>query len=98
MPSADRANSPEPVMQIRPQRRPNHARRVLRLYCIAIFLFLMAPLVVVFPISLSSAEYLQFPPPGFSLKWFERYFTSIAWIDATIQSIKIGLAVSVFSL
>jgi putative spermidine/putrescine transport system permease protein len=71
---------------------------VLRAYCALVVLFLMAPLLIVFPISLSSSEYLQFPPPGVSLKWFERYFTSIAWIDATIQSLKIGAAVSVASL
>jgi putative spermidine/putrescine transport system permease protein len=78
--------------------RRGGARWALRAYCAVVFLFLMAPLVIVFPISLSSAEYLQFPPPGLSLKWFERYFTSIAWIDATIQSLKIGAAVSLVSL
>ena len=31
-----------------------------------IYFFLMLPLLVVFPISLSSAPYMQFPPPGFS--------------------------------
>ena len=39
---------------------PPPARRRLH----AIYIFLMLPLVVVFPISLSSAPYMQFPPPG----------------------------------
>ena len=42
------------------------SRRALVVACAAIYLFLMLPLLVVFPISLSSAPYMQFPPPGFS--------------------------------
>jgi ABC-type spermidine/putrescine transport system permease subunit II len=90
--------SSETASPARPRPRARRGRWLLRVYVTAVFIFLMAPLVVVFPISLSSAEYLQFPPPGLSLKWFERYFTSIAWIDATIQSLKIGAAVSVAAL
>jgi len=90
--------SSDAVPKKRSQHRARCGRWLLRLYCAGVFVFLMAPLVVVFPISLSSAEYLQFPPPGLSLKWFERYFTSIAWIDATIQSLKIGAAVSTIAL
>ena len=32
--------------------------------------YLLAPLVVVVIISFSSAPFLQFPPPGFSLRWY----------------------------
>ena len=45
--------------------------------------FLMLPLLVLFPISFSSGSYLRFPPPGFSLKWYARYFDDPTWIDAT---------------
>ncbi len=90
--------SSETAAPARGRPRARRGRWLLRVYVTVVFVFLMAPLVVVFPISLSSAEYLQFPPPGLSLKWFERYFTSIAWIDATIQSLKIGVAVSAVSL
>ena len=90
--------SSETASPARPRPRARRGRWLLRVYVTAVFIFLMAPLVVVFPISLSSAEYLQFPPPGLSLKWFERYFTSIAWIDATIQSLKIGVSVSAAAL
>lgn len=90
--------SSETAAPARGRPRTRRGRWLLRVYVTVVFVFLMAPLVVVFPISLSSAEYLQFPPPGLSLKWFERYFTSIAWIDATIQSLKIGVAVSAVSL
>jgi putative spermidine/putrescine transport system permease protein len=53
-----------------------------------VFLFLMLPLLVVFPISVSSASYLQFPPPGFSWQWYQRYLDDPSWIDATIRSVQ----------
>ena len=50
------------------------SRRLLVIACSAIYFFLMLPLLVVFPISLSSAPYMQFPPPGLSWQWYDRYF------------------------
>lgn len=73
-------------------------RVVLRLTCAAIFLFLMLPLLIVFPLSVSSAPYLQFPPPGLSWQWYSRYLNDPVWIDATIRSFEIAAATVVLSL
>lgn len=62
-----------------------------------VLLFLMAPLIVVFPMSLSSSPYLQFPPPGWSLRWYHQYFNDSTWIDATLRSIKVALATTVLA-
>jgi ABC-type spermidine/putrescine transport system permease subunit II len=56
-------------------------------------LFLALPLFVVVPVSFSSAEYLQFPPPGLSLQWYQRYLTNPRWLDATVLSFAIALIV-----
>ncbi|QPC42532.1 ABC transporter permease [Kaustia mangrovi] len=66
-------------------------RIALAIYCSAVFFFLVAPLFVVFPISFSAAKYLTFPPPGFSLQWYESYLNDPAWIQATVTSIKVAL-------
>lgn len=66
--------------------------------CAAIYLFLMLPLLVVFPISLSSAPYMQFPPPGLSWQWYERYLDDPQWIDATVRSLQIGVATATLAL
>jgi ABC-type spermidine/putrescine transport system permease subunit II len=42
--------------------------------------------------------YLQFPPPGFSLHWYEDYFGDPQWIDATVLSVKIALCVVVLAV
>ncbi len=62
-----------------------------------VLIFLMAPLVVVFPMSLSSSPYLQFPPPGWSLRWYSQYLNDSTWIDATLRSIKVAFATTVLA-
>ena len=59
--------------------------------CGLILLFLILPLFVVIPISFSSANFLQFPPPGFSLKWYRHFFGSYIWMTAVFNSFKIAL-------
>jgi ABC-type spermidine/putrescine transport system permease subunit II len=72
-------------------RRPRPRRRwTLNLFAGSVFAFLMLPLVIVFPISFSSASYLQFPPPGFSLRWYRAYLEDFVWIDATLRSLNIA--------
>ena len=74
------------------------SRRLLVVACGLIYLFLMLPLLVVFPISLSSAPYMQFPPPGFSWQWYERYLDDSQWIDATWRSLYIGVSTAILAL
>ena len=62
-----------------------------------VFVFLMLPLAVILPVSFSSAEYLAFPPPGFSLRWYEAYFADPVWIAATLRSLAIAGAVTVLA-
>ena len=57
----------------------------------AVLVFLALPLLVVMPISFSAAKYLTFPPPGWSLQWYERYFGSREWMGATWRSVEVAV-------
>jgi putative spermidine/putrescine transport system permease protein len=48
------------------------------------------PILVVIMISFSSATFPQFPPPGYSLRWYEAFFASDSWVDATVTSLRIA--------
>ena len=74
------------------------SRRALVIACTAIYIFLMLPLLVVFPISLSSAAYMQFPPPGLSWQWYERFLDDPQWVDATVRSLYVGVATAILAL
>jgi putative spermidine/putrescine transport system permease protein len=48
-----------------------------------IVVFLIAPSLLVIPLSFSDSRLLSFPPPGWSLRWYEAYFGAIEWRQAT---------------
>src|SRR5262249_32654087 len=73
------------------RRRISRWTMALRIHTGLVFVFLMLPLLIVFPISFSSSSYLRFPPPGLSLRWYRAYLNDPVWIDATLRSIKIAL-------
>lgn len=52
---------------------------------------LIVPIIVVMIISFSSAVYLTFPPPGFSLRWYERFFSDSNWRTAFSNSLTIAV-------
>jgi putative spermidine/putrescine transport system permease protein len=59
--------------------------------------FLLAPLVVVLPNGFSSAAYLQFPPPGPSLQWFQHFFRDPIWTRALATSLRVGVGAAVLA-
>lgn len=72
-------------------------RTLLATTTIAVLAFLVAPIVVVFPLSLSSGELLTLPVPGYSLRWYEDFFTSSQWLLATKNSFIVGMATAVLA-
>ena len=67
-------------------------------YCGLVLVFMIMPNFVVFPISFSSATYLEFPPKEWSTRWYVDYFNRAEWIDATINSFEIGICVTVIAV
>lgn len=61
-------------------------------------LYLVAPVFVVIPTAFNDSAFLEFPPKAFSTRWFESYFGDPAWINATLNSLQIGLWVTVLSV
>jgi putative spermidine/putrescine transport system permease protein len=62
-----------------------------------VLFYLILPILVVIPLSFSSASYLSFPPPGFRLHWYRNFFTRADWISSAWLSIWVGLAVTVLA-
>lgn len=85
----------------RPRRRTqtpfSFGRVILWLVVALVLAFLVFPVFVVAPVSFSSAKYLQFPPPGWSLQWYENYFSRPGWVPATLLSIRVALITAVLA-
>ncbi|MBS0222368.1 MAG: ABC transporter permease subunit [Proteobacteria bacterium] len=60
--------------------------------------FLFLPILIVFPLSFSSAQYFVFPPPGWSAKWYFAFIENRQWTDAFANSIVIALTTVVLTL
>ena len=62
----------------------------LWLYALAalVLLFLVVPTLIVIPMSFSASQYLEFPPRHWSLRWYQSYFASASWMQATATSFK----------
>lgn len=60
----------------------------------ATFLFLMLPGLIIVILSFNSAQFLTFPPPGFSLQWYKAYLNDWNWIEATYRSVVVAIIVT----
>ena len=56
--------------------------------------FLIAPIVIVFPMSLSASPFLEFPPQEYSLRWYESFFSDNRWLRGLWNSL-IAAAVTI---
>jgi putative spermidine/putrescine transport system permease protein len=59
-----------------------------------VFVFLLAPIVIVVLAAFNAGDYLTFPPQGFSLRWFQNFFTSEPFMEALSYSLRLALLVT----
>jgi ABC-type spermidine/putrescine transport system permease subunit II len=48
-------------------------------------------MLVIVPMSFGESSFLEFPPKGFSLRWYETFFSSLPWTSASLRSLQVGL-------
>lgn len=61
--------------------------RLLGAVVVGACLYLILPTLVIVPISFTSADYISFPPVGFSLRWYEVFIGEGVWRSATVNSL-----------
>jgi putative spermidine/putrescine transport system permease protein len=69
----------------------------LRVFAGAVFLYLILPIFVVFPLSFTAGQLLVFPLPGWSLQWYRDFFTNPLWTGALANSLFVGAVVTVIA-
>ncbi|MYZ48608.1 ABC transporter permease [Propylenella binzhouense] len=76
-------------------RRPANLRIALAwAVVILVGLFVLVPLAIMVLMSFSTSEFIRFPPPGYSLRWFSNFFARADWTEAALRSIRIGAIVT----
>lgn len=69
----------------------------LKVVVAVVVAFLVVPTLIVIPMSFSPTEFLEFPPSGFSLRWYEQFFTNPRYTGPTLFSITIALWTAILS-
>src|SRR5437764_10723077 len=62
----------------------------LRAVVIAIYVFMLGPIVITAAVSFNQSNRSQFPPRGFSLQWWQRAF-SPEWLDPLVFSLQLAM-------
>ncbi|MDW5317128.1 ABC transporter permease [Rhizobium sp. PL01] len=60
--------------------------------------FLILPIFFIAALSFGSSQWLIFPPPGWTLKWYAMFFADPRWLEAAVTSFYIAVIVTVLSV
>lgn len=66
-------------------------------FCLVVYAFLLAPILVVVGASFNSGNFLAFPPEGLSFRWYEVFFANEVFLDAIVNSLQIAIIATVVS-
>ncbi|MGC9371618.1 MAG: ABC transporter permease subunit, partial [Paracoccaceae bacterium] len=69
----------------------------LRLSSWMVLAYLAVPVLIVAFVSFSSADYLRFPPPGLSFRWYGNYLSDPHWLRATSLSLQVAVVTAAWS-
>ena len=75
-----------------------------RVICYAIFFFLLAPILIMIPLSFNAQPFFTFTremltlnPEGYSLRWYRDFLGSESWMRSIRNSFSIGIAATIVS-
>ncbi len=95
MATAEERVIPQASAYRRPRWRPRiRPGMLVDAFSVLVYIFLIAPLVVIVAASFNAANYLTFPPAGLSLRWYAAILESDLWID----SFKLSLLVTAITV
>lgn len=60
--------------------------------------YLLLPIVFIAALSFGSSQWLIFPPPSWTLRWYLELFDDPRWLESAWTSLKIALIVAVLSV
>ena len=79
------------------QRRIHLYTVLLWLFCSAVLIFLMAPILAIMPLSFNSEPFFTYPMPGLSLQWYRDFFGSQVWMLALKNSIIVAIFATILA-
>lgn len=62
-----------------------------------VVVFLTVPTLLIVPMGFSSSQILTFPPPGWSLQWYEKMLTDPQWTTGFVNSFLVAVVTAIVS-
>lgn len=72
-------------------------RPVLNAYCLLVYAFLLAPILIVAGASFNAGNFLTFPPQGLSFRWYVTFFNNEVFMRAIRTSLWVAAVTTVIS-
>ncbi|MFJ6269272.1 ABC transporter permease [Pseudarthrobacter oxydans] len=72
-------------------------KAALSVFSMLVLAWLILPTLVLVPISFSETASFNFPAKGFSLQWYEKFFTDISWVRSLLLSLQVAVLVTIIS-
>ena len=76
---------------------PLHISWPLWVVSVSAIVFLMAPVLLLVPMSLGSADIIEFPPSKIGLDQYRKFFSHPAWQTAVLNSLQVAVGTSIVS-
>jgi putative spermidine/putrescine transport system permease protein len=73
------------------------ARAGLAVLTALVLFFLVVPILIIVPLSFSSGAFFFYPLPGFSLRWYQDFFTSTFWLPSVWNSLIVGVSATLLA-
>ncbi|MDI6024023.1 ABC transporter permease [Leucobacter sp. UT-8R-CII-1-4] len=67
----------------------------LSVFAVIVVVWLVAPTLVIIPISFTDQASFNFPPKGWSLRWYENFFTDKGWLKSFWASAQVAVVTSI---
>jgi putative spermidine/putrescine transport system permease protein len=68
-----------------------------RVIAAAVLIFLAVPILAIVPLSFTSGVELVYPLPGYSIRWYQDFFTRPEWLHSIVNSLYIGASATVIA-
>lgn len=78
-----------------PRQAPRYGRALYLTANITILVFMLAPIAIVFVFALNPTPFIQFPPVGVSLRWFEKFFSARDFMHALAFSLEVAVLTTI---
>lgn len=80
-----------------PRRSWGAERSLVPWFALVLVALMVAPVLILIPASFTTSAFIDWPPQGFTTRWYEEVFHSPVWVSAFWRSLGVGLAAALIA-